>query len=127
MDIVVEYWHRSRWPTFRIDIRRSRRNQVPLCRSRLQAPGHRPPVACPTCDPFEGNALSRGRAKHEHLYLLARDAIDFVPAMSGNYLPDDGVDVVTVSYAVVGKTFDVDLRDGNCCGGTIFTFRRKGQ
>jgi hypothetical protein len=27
----------------------------------------------------------------EHLYLLARDTIDFVPAMSGNYLPDDDV------------------------------------
>jgi hypothetical protein len=63
----------------------------------------------------------------EHLYLLARDAIDFVPAMSGNFLPDDGVDVVTVSYAVVDKTFDVYLRDGNCCGGTVFTFRRKGR
>jgi hypothetical protein len=34
---------------------------------------------------------------------------------------------VTVSYAVVGKNFDVYLRDGNCCGGTVFTFRRKGR
>ncbi|WJZ79338.1 hypothetical protein QEN71_41650 (plasmid) [Paraburkholderia sabiae] len=63
----------------------------------------------------------------EHLYLLVRDTIDFVPAMSGTYLPDDAVDVVTVSYAVVGKTFDVYLRDGSCCGGTVFTFRRKGR
>lgn len=63
----------------------------------------------------------------EHLYLLVRDAIDFVPAMSGNYLPNDDVNIVTVSYAVVGKTFDVYLRDGNCCGGTMFTFRRKGR
>ncbi|KFG94228.1 hypothetical protein GQ56_0127350 [Burkholderia paludis] len=63
----------------------------------------------------------------EHLYLLARDAIDFVPAMSGTYLPNDGVDVVTVSYAVVDKTFDVYLQDGKCCGGTAFTFRRNGR
>lgn len=72
--------------------------------------------------------LSSATTVHdEHLYLLVRDAIDFVPAMSGNYLPNDGLDVVTVSYAVVGKTFGVYLRDGNCCGGTEFTFRRKGR
>ncbi|WP_249744949.1 hypothetical protein [Burkholderia pyrrocinia] len=63
--------------------------------------------------------------RDEHLYLLARDAIDFVPEMSGNYLPNDGVDIVTVTYAVVDKTFEVYLRDGNCCGGTVFSFRRK--
>lgn len=63
---------------------------------------------------------------NEHLYLLARDAIDFAPAMSGNYLSND-VGVVTVSYAVVGKTFDVYLRDDNGCSGTVFSFRRKGR
>lgn len=63
---------------------------------------------------------------NEHLYLLARDAIDFAPAMSGNYLSND-VGIVTVSYAVVGKTFDVYLRDDNGCSGTLFSFRRKGR
>jgi hypothetical protein len=63
----------------------------------------------------------------EYLYLLARDAIDFVPALSGNYLPDDVMDVVTVRYSVVGKTFEVYVRDGNCCGGTVFTFRRRNR
>ncbi|WGY72542.1 hypothetical protein KEC55_22410 [Burkholderia cepacia] len=63
----------------------------------------------------------------EHLYLLARDAVDFVPAMSGNFLPNDRLDVVTISYAIVDKTFDVYLQDGNCCGGTLFTFRRKDR
>ena len=63
---------------------------------------------------------------NEHLYLLARDAIDFAPAMSGNFLSND-VGVVTVSYAVVGKTFDVYLRDDNGCSGTVFSFRRKGR
>ncbi|WP_244122681.1 hypothetical protein [Burkholderia metallica] len=73
-------------------------------------------------------ALSPATTVHdEQLYLLARDAIDFVPAMSGNFLPDDSPDIVTVSYAVVDKTFTVYLQDGNCCGGTLFTFRRKGK
>jgi hypothetical protein len=63
---------------------------------------------------------------NEHLYLLARDAIDFAPAMSGNYLSND-VGVVTVSYAIVGKTFDVYLRDDKGCSGTVFSFRRKGR
>jgi hypothetical protein len=62
----------------------------------------------------------------ERLYLLARDAIDFVPAMSGSFLPNDSLDIATMSYSVVDKTFDVDLQDGKCCGGTIFTFRRTG-
>ncbi|MDP9651650.1 hypothetical protein [Paraburkholderia caledonica] len=65
--------------------------------------------------------------RDEHLYLLARDAIDFVPAMSGSYLPDDAVDIATVRYSVVGKTFELYLRDGQCCGGTVFTFRRKNR
>ncbi|KAG8150669.1 hypothetical protein [Burkholderia catarinensis] len=63
----------------------------------------------------------------ERLYLLARDVINFVPAMSGNFMHDDGVDIVTVSYAVVDKTFEVFLQNGNCCGGTVFTFRRQGR
>ncbi|MEQ5840105.1 hypothetical protein N0A02_11785 [Paraburkholderia acidicola] len=63
----------------------------------------------------------------EHLYLLASDAIDFVPAMSGSYLPNDDVDIATVNYAVVDKTFQIYLQNGNCCGGTMFTFRRKGR
>ncbi|EPL14463.1 hypothetical protein CF161_08421 [Pseudomonas sp. CF161] len=63
---------------------------------------------------------------NEHLYLLARDAIDFAPAMAGNYLSNE-VGVVTVSYAVVGKTFDVYLRDDNGCSGSVFSFRRKGR
>lgn len=61
---------------------------------------------------------------NEHLYLLARDVIDFAPAISGNYLSND-VGVATVSYAVVGNTFDVYLRDDNGCSGTVFSFRRK--
>ncbi|HIH2750007.1 hypothetical protein L3V59_34600 [Burkholderia aenigmatica] len=76
----------------------------------------------------ELNTLSPATTVHdEHLYLLARDAIDFVPAMSGSYLPNDRLDVVTISYAVVDKTFTVFLQQGNCCGGTMFTFRRKDR
>ncbi|MBP0590759.1 hypothetical protein J8I87_13750 [Paraburkholderia sp. LEh10] len=63
----------------------------------------------------------------EHLYLLASDAIDLVTAMSGSYLLDDNLDIVTVSYAIVDKTFEINLLNGNCCGGTVFTFRRKGR
>ncbi len=61
----------------------------------------------------------------EHLYLLASDAIDLRGPMSGSYLPEENLNIVTVSYAVVDKTFEVYLRDGDCCSGTIFTFRRK--
>ncbi|WP_244099915.1 hypothetical protein [Burkholderia anthina] len=76
----------------------------------------------------ELKTLSPATTVHdEHLYLLARDTIDFVPAMSGNFLPNDNLDIATVSYAVVDKTFDVYLQDGNCCGGTVFTFRRKDR
>ncbi|MEK2604868.1 DUF4847 domain-containing protein [Burkholderia arboris] len=73
-------------------------------------------------------ALSPATTVHdEHLYLLARDEIDFVPAMSGRFLPNDHLDVATISYAVVDKTFDVSLQDSNCCSGTVFTFRRKDR
>ncbi|VWD04073.1 hypothetical protein [Burkholderia contaminans] len=76
----------------------------------------------------ELKTLSPATTVHdEPLYLLARDAIDFVPAMSGSFLPNDHLDIATVSYAVVDKTFDVYLQQGNCCGGTVFTFRRKDR
>lgn len=70
--------------------------------------------------------LSSATTVHdERLYLLARDAIDFLPAISGAYLPADDLDIVTVSYDVIGKTFEVSFREGNCCDETDLTFRRQ--
>lgn len=61
----------------------------------------------------------------ERLFLLARDKIDFVPAMSGSFLSDDNFDIATVSYAIVDQNFEVRLWDGGCCAVTAFTFVHK--
>ncbi|WP_414444498.1 hypothetical protein [Burkholderia sp. 22PA0106] len=62
----------------------------------------------------------------EHLYLLASDRPDWLPALSGSFNAyGDDVALATVNYDVIGKTFQVFLRDSLCCGGTGFTFARK--
>ncbi|MBN3726584.1 hypothetical protein [Burkholderia sp. Ac-20379] len=64
--------------------------------------------------------------RDEHLYLLASDHPGWLPALSGSFNAyTDDVALATVNYDVVGKTFQVFLRDSLCCGGTAFTFARQ--
>ncbi|MEK6347671.1 MAG: hypothetical protein V4764_09345 [Burkholderia sp.] len=72
-------------------------------------------------------ALSPTTIVHdEHLYLLATDHPAWLPALAGSFNAyTDDVALATVDYDVVGKTFQVFLRDNLCCGGTGFTFARQ--
>ncbi|WP_347555294.1 hypothetical protein [Robbsia sp. KACC 23696] len=71
------------------------------------------------------NLPSSSIVQNETLYLLASDKADSIPTISGRYLHNDEYDnagIVTVSYSIVDKTFDIYLKANTCCGGTILSF-----
>lgn len=60
----------------------------------------------------------------EHLYLMVQDDVDYSAVISGNFEAAVS-DILTVSYSIVGDTFDVTFTEGNCCGNTTFAFSRR--
>ncbi|WP_332847903.1 hypothetical protein [Massilia sp. S19_KUP03_FR1] len=67
---------------------------------------------------------TQARLEDETVYLLAQDGIDFSRHISGNF---DGVvgDILLVTYAIVGNSFDVKFMAGQCCSESVFTFKRQ--
>ena len=59
----------------------------------------------------------------EQLYLLLQDGVDFSSTIAGSFEATVG-DIVVVSYAIIPDTFSVRFSEGQCCGGSEFTFKR---
>ena len=57
----------------------------------------------------------------ERLYLLVRDGVDYTAPLSGSFM-SSASDIIVVSYSLVDKTISMQFKDGQCCGGTTWTF-----
>lgn len=60
----------------------------------------------------------------ETLYLLAQDGVDDYRVITGEFAGELG-DIVIVQYAIVNDRFEVQFRQGDCCGSSRFLFARR--
>lgn len=59
----------------------------------------------------------------ERLYLLVEDGVDYSNVISGNFEAAVS-DILTVSYSVLDRDFELTFTEGDCCGSTTFKFSR---
>ncbi|MES2016378.1 MAG: hypothetical protein V4484_07765 [Pseudomonadota bacterium] len=60
----------------------------------------------------------------DHLYLLARDGVDYSPTIHGNFVAAAG-NLVIVSYLPQQHTFELTFYPDDCCGASTYTFARR--
>ncbi|HEY4374961.1 MAG TPA: hypothetical protein VGN52_23770 [Burkholderiales bacterium] len=58
------------------------------------------------------------------LFLLLNDGVDYGDALKGNFELDPS-DVLLVLYKPAEGAFELDFKNGDCCGGAGLVFRRK--